>query len=121
MGYDPERLHVHRLAMALCRAVRPVCGSARRGGRPDLASQAERAAASVPLNIAEGAAELPPREKARFYRMARRSAEETRTALRLIAEAGLVSHSSIAAPRRLAARLTFLLLRLIHSTLTHAE
>ena len=44
--------------------------------RPDLCDQLRRASASIPLNIAEGAEEFSPAEKARFYRMARRSAAE---------------------------------------------
>ena len=43
-------------------------------GRAYLADQLHRAATSIPLNIAEGAGELAPNEKARFYRMAKRSA-----------------------------------------------
>lgn len=45
-------------------------------GRRDLADQLRRASTSIPLNIAEGAGEFSPREKVRFYRMARRSACE---------------------------------------------
>ena len=45
-------------------------------GHGNLADQLKRAAASVCLNIAEGAGEFKPQEKARFYRMALRSASE---------------------------------------------
>jgi four helix bundle protein len=41
-----------------------------------LRSQLDRAATSVVLNIAEGAGEFSPKEKQRFYRMARRSTTE---------------------------------------------
>jgi four helix bundle protein len=41
-----------------------------------LRSQLDRAATSIVLNIAEGAGEFSPREKQRFYRMARRSTNE---------------------------------------------
>jgi|SRR5687768_3886465 len=41
-----------------------------------LRSQFLRAALSIKLNIAEGASEIKPAEKARLYRIARRSAEE---------------------------------------------
>ena len=43
-------------------------------GRSHVRDQIDRAAGSVVANIAEGAAEFAP--KARFYRMARRSAVE---------------------------------------------
>jgi four helix bundle protein len=45
-------------------------------GRGYIRDQLRRAANSMPLNIAEGAGEFAPAEKARFYRMARRSATE---------------------------------------------
>ena len=41
-----------------------------------LGDQLRRAAGSIAFNIAEGAGEYRPKEKARFYRMARRSATE---------------------------------------------
>ncbi len=55
------------------------------GGKPSrlvvedrayLSDQLQRAGLSIPLNIAEGAGEYSIDEKARFYRMAKRSATE---------------------------------------------
>jgi four helix bundle protein len=45
-------------------------------GRGYIRDQLRRAANSIALNIAEGAGEFVPAEKARFYRMAKRSATE---------------------------------------------
>jgi len=45
-------------------------------GHSFLAQQLYRASVSIPLNIAEGAAEFSKKEKTRFYRMALRSATE---------------------------------------------
>ncbi len=45
-------------------------------GRAYLSDQLQRAALSIALNIAEGAGEYAVDEKARFYRMAKRSATE---------------------------------------------
>jgi four helix bundle protein len=44
--------------------------------RASLKDQLDNAASSVVANIAEGAGEFSGKEKARFYRMARRSAVE---------------------------------------------
>ena len=46
-------------------------------GNAALSDQLRRASISVCLNIAEGAGEYRPKEKARFYRIARRSATES--------------------------------------------
>jgi len=48
-----------------------------------VADQARRAASSVVLNTTEGAAEDRPLEKARMYRLARRSGWETQAALEI--------------------------------------
>ena len=50
-------------------------------GRRYLADQLQRAAVSIPLNIAEGAGEFSRKDKRRFYRIALRSA--TASAARL--------------------------------------
>jgi len=82
-GFGHERLVVYRRALEfygrVLGLVRPL---ARRDAR--LADQLQRAAASVPLNIAEGAGEFRPAEKARFYRIALRSATECAAVLDLM-------------------------------------
>ncbi|MGQ0534446.1 MAG: four helix bundle protein [Methanobacteriota archaeon] len=72
-GHD--RLIAYEKAVDLAAALEDVAdGIATR--RPDLRDQLLRASASMPLNIAEGAGEFSPADKARFYRIARRSASE---------------------------------------------
>lgn len=77
------RLDAYKRALAalaklegICRWIPPA--------RLDLRDQLQRAAASVVLNVAEGAAEFSPAEKARFYRIARRSAAESIAALDIL-------------------------------------
>ena len=53
--------------------------------RAYLKDQLRRASLSILLNLREGGSEITPREKARFYRIAKRSAAECATALQFIA------------------------------------
>jgi four helix bundle protein len=68
---------------------------------PRLADQLDRAAASVPLNIAEGASEYRRKEKARIYRIALRSAGESAAALSMLHRAGETSPNIKAARAQL--------------------
>jgi len=78
--FDHERMDVYRRALQFVR----LAASIRHGlvpGHASLADQLDRAAVSIALNIAEGAGEFARKEKARFYRIARRSATESAAVL----------------------------------------
>lgn len=70
-------------------------------GRSSLADQLDRASVSIALNIAEGAGEFARKEKARFYRIARRSATECAAILDIIRELEMVDPSAVAAAKEL--------------------
>jgi four helix bundle protein len=74
--FDHERLDVYQKSIEFL-AVADEIASSLPKGRAYLADQLRRAALSITLNIAEGAGEFAPADKARFYRMARRSATES--------------------------------------------
>jgi four helix bundle protein len=74
--FEHERLDVYRAAIEFLVLADAIAGSLPRG-RSYLADQLRRASTSIPLNIAEGAGEFAAADKARFYRMARRSATES--------------------------------------------
>jgi four helix bundle protein len=85
-----ERLIVYQKAVALYEPVRQLVA----GIRPPhahLADQALRAVSSIPLNIAEGATEFSRGDKARFYRMALRSAGEAAATLDVLRRSRLVN------------------------------
>lgn len=93
-----ERLLVYQKAVALYEPVRQLVA----GIRPPhahLADQALRAFSSVPLNIAEGATEFSRGDKARFYRMALRSAGEAAAALDVLRRSKLVNDARCGAIR----------------------
>src|SRR5271157_4385042 len=73
--FDHEKLDVYQAAIELVILIDNVVEHLPRG-RAYLADQLQRAGTSVPLNIAEGAGEYSSAEKAKFYRIAKRSATE---------------------------------------------
>jgi four helix bundle protein len=75
MAFDHHKLDVYRRSLELLETCDEVVNQLP-SGRAHLRDQMERAASSVVANIAEGAGEFSRKEKARFYRMARRSAIE---------------------------------------------
>lgn len=72
---DHEKLNVYQVAIEFVLLADEVIEHLPRG-RAYLSDQLQRAALSIPLNIAEGAGEYSIDEKARFYRMAKGSATE---------------------------------------------
>jgi four helix bundle protein len=75
-----EQMPVYLLALEFFEGVHTLTATMPRRWRY-LIDQLQRASLSILLNIAEGAGEFSPAEKARFYRIAQRSAIECRTAL----------------------------------------
>ena len=79
-------------------------------GRAYLADQLRRAASSIPLNIAEGAGEFSRKDKARFYRMARRSATESAAVLDVARKLDLAKSESIGLGRQQLLRIVSMLI-----------
>ena len=71
-----ERLDVYKAAIAFVVLADTIATSLPRS-RAYLADQLRRASTSISFNVAEGAGEYAAADKARFYRMARRSATES--------------------------------------------
>ena len=80
MGSRIEDTPVYRDAMAFAVAVDEFAERLP-AWRGYLKDQLRRASLSILLNLREGGAEISPREKARFYRIGKRSAAESATAL----------------------------------------
>ena len=106
-----EKLEVYQIALDAAVELDAVA-HAIPSERRDLRDQLRRASASILLNIAEGASEFSPDEKARFYRMARRSAAECTAVLDLLARTGRLSRGGRATKARLV-RIISMLTRLV--------
>lgn len=110
-SFDHERLDVYQAAIHFVVLANQVTESLPRG-RGYLADQLQRAATSIPLNITEGAGEFSPAEKARFYRIARRSATECAAILDVCNRLGLTSEEHHGLGRELLVRIVCMLVRL---------
>jgi len=106
--FDHERLDVYRVSREFVSLADEIVEHLPRG-RSYLADQFQRAATSIPLNIAEGAGEFSRREKARFYRIARRSATECAAILDVCHRLRLVDRSRFDAGRELLLRVVAML------------
>lgn len=110
--FDHERLDVYGAAIDFVVLANDVVERLPRG-RAYLADQLQRAATSVVLNIAEGAGEFSPPEKARFYRMAKRSATECAAVLDVVQRLELVAPLSLGAGRDLLLRIVSMLTKMV--------
>jgi four helix bundle protein len=102
---DPHRLDVYAAALSF-RRLAEVLAPTRDGVLRD---QLRRAAISIVLNIAEGSGRFAPRDKARFYAMARGSACECAAILDVIDSAT----SDVAIARTELVRIVQMLTRLV--------
>jgi four helix bundle protein len=75
MEFEHERLDVYKAAVGFLVVADEIAGQFPIGRRY-LSDQLRRAALSILLNISEGLGEFSAADKARFYRMARRSGTE---------------------------------------------
>lgn len=109
---DHEDLDVYSAALDFVSCVRELL-KRMPGGRRGIDDQLMRAATSMPLNIAEGAGEFSAKDKARFYRIARRSAPESAAALDVCVRTGLAQDESVQPGRCLLRRIVAMLTKLV--------
>jgi four helix bundle protein len=95
MNFPHNKLDAYAAAADFVVAADAIAGKLPRG-RAYLVDQLRRASASIPANIAEGAGEFSPADKARFYRMALRSASECAALLDMCGRLGLSERSVLA-------------------------
>ena len=108
MGFDHNKLDVYRPSIQFVVLADAITGELPRG-RAYLVDQLNRASASIPLNVAEGAGEFASAEKLRFYRMARRSATECAAILDVCNELRLVDAARFEAGHEMLRRIVSML------------
>jgi four helix bundle protein len=108
--YEFEGEESFRLALRVAEAADAVAMRVRHE-RPWLAAQLGECGLSVLNNTAEGRGEYSPGDKARFYRYARRSAQETAAMVVLLGRKRLITGKEEAALRRLLVQVIQILTR----------
>jgi four helix bundle protein len=109
---DHEKMDVYKVVIEFIALADEVAENLPRG-RAYLADQLRRACTSVALNIAEGAGEFSGDEKARFYRMAKRSATECAAVLDVCRRLRLGAETPLDSGRELLLRIVSMLIQLI--------
>lgn len=112
---DHEKLDVYHIAIEFVILSDVIIEHLPRG-RAYLSDQLQRAALSIPLNIAEGAGEYAVDEKVRFYRMAKRSATEYAGVLDVCRKLQLVDEIRYAKGRELLIRIVSILIKMAQRT-----
>jgi four helix bundle protein len=108
---DHEKLTVYQVAIEFVVLADVIIEHLPRG-RAYLSDQLQRAGLSIPLNIAEGAGEYSIDEKARFYRMAKRSATECAGILDVCQRLQLVNEERYAKGRELLISIVSMLVKM---------
>jgi len=115
--FDHEKLDVYKVAIDFVALADDVVESLPRG-RGYLADQLHRAATSIPLNIAEGAGEYSTKEKARFYRIALRSATECAALIDVCQRLSLIAEARRQTGREFLVRIVSMLTQLVKAGTT---
>lgn len=112
---DHEKLDAYHIAVEFVVLSDAVIENLPRG-KGYLSDQLQRAALSIPLNIAEGAGEYAVDEKVRFYRMAKRSATECASILDVCLRLRLLDEQKYAKGRDLIVRIVSILTKMAQRT-----
>jgi len=112
--FDHEKLEVYKVATEYADAADQIA-MILKPGNAHIRDQLRRASDSIVNNVAEGAGEFQPAEKARFYRIALRSATESAATLHTCLRRQLGDESEIEDARALLKRVVEMLTRLVRS------
>jgi four helix bundle protein len=91
--FDHEKLHVYQVSLALNEWVGELLPSIE--AKAAAKDQLDRAATSIPLNIAEGNGKFSKRDRARFFDIARGSALEAAASLDVLVSRKLMTSAQV--------------------------
>ena len=97
--FDHEKLHVYQAAIRFVAWAEPIVQNL--PSKASVRDQLDRAATSIPLNIAEGNGKYTPRDRCRFFDTARGSALECAACLDVAVAKGLTQPEATVAGKEL--------------------
>ncbi len=107
-----KNLEVYRLILEFIKLTATIVKHLPRG-QSHLSDQLRRASTSMAFNTAEGAGEFAPKEKARFYRMALRSATESASIVDVIFGFGFIDADLYEQAEKILDRILAMLTKLV--------
>lgn len=109
--FDHEKLDVYRESVAFCGWVGELLD--RTKARAAVKDQLDRASTSVPLNIAEGNGKFSPRDRARFFEIARGSALECAACLDVLVVRRLIAAEEVVPAKEQLSRIVQMLMGML--------
>ena len=109
--FDHEKLNVYQVSLAFNEWVGEFLFSIQ--AKAAAKDQLDRAATSIPLNIAEGNGKFSKRDRARFFDIARGSAVESAASLDVLVSRKLTTHAHVAAAKEQLVQIVNMLMGLL--------
>lgn len=110
--FEHEKLQVYQLTRELNREIARLTRIAAKG-HYDHIDQTVRCGSSMGRNVAEGSGEWSPKEKAKFYRYAKRSGTECAACLDILVDYDMLREEDTVYAKELLGRIIAMLVRLI--------
>jgi len=119
MHFDHERLDVYRVAIEFVGWTDDLLDRLPAGKRGSAVKQLERAATSIPLNIAEGNGKRSRKDRSRYLDIARGSALESAACLDVLVARNVLAPANVSGGKDLLRRIVEMLSKLTASLLRH--
>jgi four helix bundle protein len=113
--FDHEKLRVYQTSISFIVWLRKIMSDVPK--KHAAFNQLDRASTSVPLNIAEGNGKSSPRDRCRFFDIARGSALECAAALDVLVAKGVLKENEIAEGKQILKDVVSMIVGLIKSNL----
>jgi four helix bundle protein len=117
--FDHEKLDVYQEAIGFCGWVGEFLTAI--SAKAAAKDQLDRASTSIPLNIAEGNGKFSPKDRARFFEMARGSALECAACLDVLLVRKLVTEEQVVLSKERLARIVQMLIGLLRKFSARAD